>query len=100
MVLQQAEQEGYINIMETINQLRCKHIKMVKPVRDHILKRKLLIKLFKFNLPVYRYTLILFITYSLYNVYIYTSTFSFEAFSHTLYIFLVKNHNNFVITKA
>ena len=30
MVLQQAEQEGHINIMDTINQLRHKRMKMVQ----------------------------------------------------------------------
>ena len=45
MVLQQAEQEGHINIMDIINQLRHKRMKMVQtPVRNHVLKRKLLIK--------------------------------------------------------
>ena len=54
MVLQQAEEEGYINIMDTINQLRHKRMKMVQtPVRNHILKQTLFIKMFKFNLPVY-----------------------------------------------
>ena len=95
MVLQQVEQEGYINIIETINQLRCKHMKMVKPVRDHILNRKLLIKLFKFNLPVYRYTLMTFLTYSLYNVYT-PQHFHLKLFL-THYTFF---SNNFVITKA
>ena len=51
MVLQQAEQEGHINIMHTINQLRHKRMKMVQtPVRNHILKGILFIKMFKFNL--------------------------------------------------
>ena len=69
MVLQQAEQEGHINIMDIINQLRHKRMKMVQTlVRNHILKRKFLLKMFKFNLPVYRYTLTLFLTHSLYNV--------------------------------
>ena len=41
MVLQQAEQEGHINIMDIINQLRHKRMMMVQtPVRDHILKKK------------------------------------------------------------
>ena len=56
MVLQQVEQEGRINIMDIINQLRHKRMKMVQtPVRNHIIKRKLLIK--QFSLSVYKYTL-------------------------------------------
>ena len=51
MVLQQAEQEGHINIINIINQLRHKRMKMVQtPVRNHILKQTLFIKKFKFNL--------------------------------------------------
>ena len=45
MVLQQVEQEGYINIMDIINQLRHKRMKMVQTlVRNHILKKPTYIK--------------------------------------------------------
>ena len=43
MVLQQAEQEGHINIMDIINQLRHKRMKMVQTlVRNYILKKSYL----------------------------------------------------------
>ena len=45
MVLQQAEQEGHINIMDIINQLRHKRMKMVQTlVRNYILKKPTYIK--------------------------------------------------------
>ena len=86
MVLQQAEQEGHINIMNIINQLRHKRMKMVQTlVRNHILKRKLLIKMFKFNMPVYKYILKTFLTHYLCNFHTFPS---------------VRSHNIFIITEV
>ena len=88
MVLQQVEQEGHINIIDTINQLRHKRMKMVQTsVRNHILKLKLFIKCLNLtwqsicNLDAFPYLHTIFII-----SYISGSTFP-----------LVRSHDTFII---